>query len=389
MKKIIAILLAGLMLTSLLTGCGGTVDLEASKTTATPTAAATDAPVITEGETEQATAAPTEPSEEASMKVGVLFTTAGLGDNNFNDMVKAGLDNAKSSLGITYDYAEPTSDGELMSMLHGFAQDGSYDLIITLSPESATALEEVAEQYPDQKFTLIDAAVDLPNIRSLVKIGPEQCFLTGVLAGLITVDDSMEFANDKKVVGSLVGADFPIPRAMSVGFAAGARFYDSEIEVIELIVGDFGDVNKMKELSLNMYDKGVDIVQNLAGSGLGLFTAAEEKGFYAIGAGANQNPNYPDYTVATAGFILTSLVEDDCASWLAGTWEPGLVNPGLRDGVFDYITDGSNVVLSESILAKVEAARNWYLENEDVKLPSQISEIDAWIEQYSGSVEMD
>ncbi len=37
----------------------------------------------------------------AAAKIGVVLTTSGLGDNNFNDMVYAGLEKAKEDLGIT------------------------------------------------------------------------------------------------------------------------------------------------------------------------------------------------------------------------------------------------------------------------------------------------
>lgn len=375
MKKALALLMAAMMAMMLLAGCGNTVDLEASSAAAAPAASTSTA------EGGEAPAA----SEASPMKIGVIFTLAGLGDNNFNDMVYAALEQAKTDFGITYDYSEPSSDGEVMTMMHGFAQDGTYDLIIGLTAEGATAMEEVATQYPDQMFTLVDASVDLPNVRSMVKVGPEQTFLTGVLAGLMTQDTSYPFINDQKVVGAVVGADLPIPRSMSAGFACGARFYDADVQVLEAIVGDFTDVNKMKELSLNLNDKGADIIQNLAGSGLGIFTAATEKDFYAIGCGSNQNASYPDNIIATAGFVLTDLVYQDIADWVNGTWKPELLRPGIRDNAFDYLTADSNIVISDDIIAKVEAAREWYI-GSDAELPTTMDGIDAWVAEYSGSI---
>lgn len=73
----------------------------------------------------------------AAAKIGVVLTTSGLGDNNFNDMVYAGLEKAKEDLGITFDYAEPSSPDEYTTMTYNFAQDGSYDLIIVLSTDGA------------------------------------------------------------------------------------------------------------------------------------------------------------------------------------------------------------------------------------------------------------
>ena len=41
-------------------------------------------------------------------------------------------------------------------MTYNFAQDGSYDLIIVLSTDGATALDEIAPQYPDALSTRVN-----------------------------------------------------------------------------------------------------------------------------------------------------------------------------------------------------------------------------------------
>lgn len=371
MKKYLSIVLALMMVLGLTLGCVPKIDLDAHQTDAAATEEA--APVVTSEEsTEAATEAP-------KLKVGVMFTTSGLGDNNFNDMVYAGLRKAQDELGITFDYAEPTSTGEMVQILYDFAKDGSYDLIISLSAESASAMEEVSAQYPEQNFEIIDAAVQSANVRSLVKSGAEQIFLTGVIAGLLTEDTSYAGINDAKKVGAVLGMDLPMLRAMAAGYSCGARYYDRDVEVVLSTVGDFGDVNKGKEMALAMYEQGVDVIQNLQGAGTGIFTAAEEKNFLCLGAGANQNKISPDHIVATAGFVLTNLVYNDCKAMIEGTWEAGTYNPGLRDGAFEYLMDESNIVLSETIIQKVEDAQNWFISS-TAQLPTDTDQVDAWLE---------
>lgn len=336
--------------------------------------------VFAQGSNEKISLAQTDNPPVAS--IGVVFTTAGLGDNNFNDMVHAGLVKAKEDFGITFDYAEPASDGEIITTLYDFAQSGKYDLLITLSSESSSATEEVSKKYPNQKFCIIDTVVDGSNVHSLSKAGQEQCFLDGVLASLMTQDTSYPLINDKKVVGAVVGADFPTLRALTAGFVAGAKFYDSSVEVVTAIVGSFTDVNKGKELALSLYNKGADMIQNLQGSGTGIFAAAEEAGFYAFGCGANQNGISPDRIVCTSGFVLTQIVYDECKSIIDGTWKSGVSNPGLRNGAFENLYENSNITVSAEILAKVEEAKNWFLQNPDIQLPTEVSDVDAWIAQY-------
>lgn len=185
MKKGLAMLLALTLMLGTLSACGGTTDLEAA-----------DKEPAQNEENQEA-------EGTAAAKIGVVLTTSGLGDNNFNDMVYAGLEKAKEDLGITFDYAEPSSPDEYTTMTYNFAQDGSYDLIIVLSTDGATALDEIAPQYPDQKFTLVDNASDNPNVCNILKNGAEQTFLTGVIAGLMTTDDRFEFTNLDKKVGAI------------------------------------------------------------------------------------------------------------------------------------------------------------------------------------------
>jgi len=360
MKKIIALLLAAVMMVALC-ACGNTTDLEAAQPSAAPEAPASE------------DAAP----EADVVKVGVVLTTSGLGDNNFNDMVYAGLEKAKAELGIEFDYAEPASPDEYTSMTYNFAQDGSYDLIVVLSGDGATALDEIAPQYPEQKFTVVDNSSDNPNVCNILKNGAEQTFLAGVIAGLVTVDESLEFANEQKKVGAIQGMDTATLNAMGTGFACGARFYDAEVEVLISTVGNFTDVNTQKEMSVAMYDQGVDIIQNLAGGGAGIWSALEEKQFYGIGCGANQNAMSP-YIVATAGFVLTNLIYQQCEQLIDGSWTAGNQYPSFTDGAFEYLLEGASVELSAELIEKVEAAREWFMSS-NVQLPTTMAEVDAWI----------
>lgn len=365
MKKGLAMLLALTLMLGTLSACGGTTDLEAA-----------DKEPAQNEENQEA-------EGTAAAKIGVVLTTSGLGDNNFNDMVYAGLEKAKEDLGITFDYAEPSSPDEYTTMTYNFAQDGSYDLIIVLSTDGATALDEIAPQYPDQKFTLVDNASDNPNVCNILKNGAEQTFLTGVIAGLMTTDDRFEFTNPDKKVGAIQGLDTATLNAMSTGFACGARFYDPEVEVLVSTVGNFTDVNTGKEMAVAMYNQGVDVVQNLAGSGAGIWAALEEKQFYGLGCGANQNSLSP-YIPATAGFVLTDIAYAQCQQILDGTWTAGNVYPSFSDGAFAYLTEDASVELPEDLLEKVDAAQEWYV-NSSVSLPTTMDEVDGWIAQYGQS----
>ena len=366
MKKLIASLLA-LTLCAGLTACGGKdITLDNTAGAASGSAAASVSGT----------------QSEPTAKIGVVFTTSGLGDNNFNDMIYRGLTKAEEELGIQFDYSEPSSNGEIVTMLRNMVQDGTYDLVITLAADSASAMQEVSAEYPDQKFEIIDTTVEGDNVRSIMKSGADQGFMAGIIAGMLTQEEGFDKINSEKVVGAVMGMDVPLLRAVVAGYEAGARYYDSEVQVISSTVGSFGDPGKGKEMATAQYNQGADIILNGAGgSGMGVFTAAEEQDKYAIGTGANQNAMSPDHILATATFELESLVYDEVKALLDGTWEAGVINPGMKEGAIGYTVEESNIQIPQEILDKADAACQTLIDN-NIKLPETTDEVDAWLEQY-------
>ena len=64
-------------------------------------------------------------------------------------------------------------------------------------------------------------------------------------------------------------------------------------------VGSFNDPTTAKTIANTFNEKGADVIFHAAGaSGMGVFQAAEEKGFIAIGVNLNQNSIAPDYIMA-------------------------------------------------------------------------------------------
>lgn len=322
-----------------------------------------------------------EPTNEKAAKIGVVYTTTGLGDNNFNDMVNSGMERAKTELNITYDYSEPSSNGEVVTMLREFAQTGEYDLVLALSADAASALEQVAGEYPDQNFTIIDTVVEGDNISSISKNGADQSFLCGVLAGYLTKEESLDRINGANKIGVVTGVDIPLLNAIVAGFEAGARYANPDVEVLSGVVGSFNDPAKAKEIADSMYRQDVDIIlQGVGGSGMGVFNAAQDCGGYAMGTGVNQNSISPDEIVATATFELPSIVFEEVKAVVDGTWKSGPKIWGLREGAVGYSVEGSNVKVPQEILDKVDAANKWFID-ENIVLPSSTDEVDNWISQ--------
>lgn len=287
-------------------------------------------------------------------KVGIVLSTGGLGDKNFNDMAYGGLLKAQEDLKIEFDYVEPKSVSDFLPNFRMFAESEEYDLIIGMASDQNEAIVEVAADFPDQKFSIVDSSVEGENISSIFTKWQEQTFLTGVLAGLGT-KSKMELANEENIVGVILGKEIPTLREGVVGFKAGVKYVNPDAEILEAVVGEFNDPGKGKEIALSMYSRGADFIQHIAGaSGLGLFNAAKESKRYAFGVGGNQNANDPDYIAATALRNVNEMVYNEVKAMVDGTWEPGIHVSGIKEGSVGIDLTESNVVLTPEIEKALE-----------------------------------
>lgn len=313
-----------------------------------------------------------------TLKVGIVLSTGGLGDKNFNDMTYAGAEQAQKDFGIEFDYVETQSASDFLPSYRMFAESGEYDLIIGLAADQTEAITEISQDFPDQKISHIDSSTDLPNVSAVYTKWQEQTFLTGVVAGLGTLSD-MEKANTDNVVGVILGQDQPTLRLGVVGFEAGVRYVNPDCEVLEAVVGDFNDPGKAKEIALSMYNRGADFIQPIAGaSGMGVFNAAKEADRYAFGVGGNQNYMEPDYIVATALRDVNTIVYNEIKALVEGTWEPGVHISGIKEGSVGFDNSQSNIELPEDIAKAVEDIKAKIVSGELVPCESA-EELESWL----------
>ncbi|MEG1505810.1 MAG: BMP family ABC transporter substrate-binding protein, partial [Lachnospiraceae bacterium] len=142
---------------------------------------------------------------------------------------------------------------------------------------------------------------------------------------------------------------------------------DTKVD-IQYVSGDnpFGDTTTAKEIASSQNNKGADIIYHAAGgSGLGVFSAAAESGFYAIGCNSNQNSIDPDHVVAsmlkrvdTASYDIVKSMQED--SLKVGEE----VVLGLSDDGIGYTLEESNIKVSEDIVAALEEIKTKIIDGE-------------------------
>jgi basic membrane protein A len=215
-------------------------------------------------------------------------------------------------------------------------------------------LQNVAAEFPDTKFVIIDSVVELPNVRSVVFKEHEGSFLVGMAAAM---------ASETGTIGFVGGMDIPLIRNFRHGYAQGAEYVNADIELIANMTGDtpaaWNDPTKGAELAKSQFDRGADVVYHAAGgTGLGVLQAAADADKLGIGVDSNQNYLHP-------GHVLTSMIKRvDVAVYNAfkdamnGELEGGLMSLGLaEDGVGYALDDFNRDLLTPEMQAAIEDAR--------------------------------
>ncbi|WP_458792377.1 BMP family lipoprotein [Yoonia sp. MH D7] len=268
----------------------------------------------------------------------IIFDLGGKFDKSFNESAFAGASRWAEETGGSFDEVELQSDAQREQALRRFAENGNNPIVMA-GFSFATSLEEVAGDYPDTKFQIIDAAVDAPNVRSILFAEEEGSYLVGMAAAL---------ASKTGTVGFIGGMDIPLIRNFACGYAQGAIAANADIKVLSSMTGTtpaaWNDPVKGSELVLAQKSQGADIVYAAAGgTGVGVLQTAADNEMLSIGVDSNQNHLHP-------GKVLTSMMKrvDNAvydAFTLGDALESGMTTMGLNNGGVGYAMDENNAEL--------------------------------------------
>ena len=299
--------------------------------------------------------------DKSKVHVGIVFDIGGKDDRSFNAAAWQGVSRAAKDFPIVLRDVEPGDPSSVEPAMRAFAERG-YDLVIGVGFSQTPIIEDVAKDYPNLNFAIIDGVSQLPNVASLIFKEHEGCYLVGMIAAMTSKTGTIGFVG---------GMDSPLIHKFEVGYEEGAKAVNPKIRVVPNYVGvtdvAWNDPVKGKELARTQIEKGADVIFTAAGnSGLGAFDAVEQYGkdnrgraqVFVIGVDSNQNWVKP-------GFVLTSMVKRvDNAVYqtvrdrvgnhpTGGIHVYGLDNDGVGYAVDQYNKD----LIPSAIIEAVEAAK--------------------------------
>lgn len=302
----------------------------------------------------------------AQGSLAIVFDVGGRGDLSFNDMGAMGGDRAARELGVTVREVESATTSDFLPNLRALARTRSYDVIAGIGFLLEDAISQVAQEFPNQKFAIMDGFAEAPNVLSISFSDHEGSALMGALAATTALE------NGADTVGIVLGIEIPILLRFEIGYRAGVKWAvdrynemhgtDKSIRVLHVYTGAFDDPARGKTAAEAMLAQGAHVIYQVAGAtGLGVFEAVEE---YARARGQEVGPPFAigvdsaqDWIAP--GFIPVSMVKRiDTGVFTAieqaldGTFEGGVLELTLAEGgVSASDMDMLNEIMDEAVAA--------------------------------------
>jgi basic membrane protein A and related proteins len=306
---------------------------------------------------------------EKEFSPAIVYDFGGKFDRSFNQSASVGADRFTKETGVAIREFQVTNAAQREQIMQQMARRRA-TIIVAVGFTQASAVEKVAREFPNVKFTLIDGTVDLPNVQSVNFREQESSFLCGMAAAL---------ASKTGKVGIVGGMDIPLIRKFALGYTAGAKYVNPNIEVFENMTGTtpaaWGDPTKGAELAKSQFGRGADVVFHAAGAtGLGVMQAAADAGVLSIGCDSNQDYLHPGSVLTSAVKRVDVAVYQAYLAARAGTWKAGPLVLGLSDEGVDYSADEYNSkVLTPEIRKKLDEAKAAIISGQ-IKVPEYKAE---------------
>ncbi len=286
----------------------------------------------------------------AAAEPALVYDLGGKFDKSFNEAAFTGAERWAEETGGSYRDIEMQSEAQREQALRRLAEAG-HNPIVTTGFAFADVLNEVAPDYPDTRFAIIDGFVEQPNVQSVLFAEHEGSYLVGMLAGM---------ASESGTVGFVGGMDIPLIRRFGCGYAQGVLAANPDATVVANMTGTtpsaWNDPVRGGEITQAQISQGADVVYAAAGgTGVGVLQTAADADILSIGVDSNQNHLHP-------GQVLTSMLKrvDNAVfdAFEAGTeLEAGVLVMDLAAGGVDWALDEYNeALISDEMREAVEAA---------------------------------
>lgn len=278
-------------------------------------------------------------------------------DGTFNTAAYQGIKAAEQKYKIKVSVQENTTFAQSEAALLQFARQG-YDVVIGHGFQFGDPAKKIHKQFPKTWFIINTTKVAAePNLASFDNRWGDAGYVAGAVAAMVTKTNT---------IGHIGGIPVPVIKEYNEGFAAGAKRFKPNVNVLSAFVGSFSDIAKGKEITLSLIERGADVVTATGNeSVVGTIQAAKEKNVMAIGTAFDSASFAPDTIVTTAivrfdinidmaiGLVVSKKIEP--RNYLLGFNENGIDLAPFRK--FDDKISAENKAKIQQLIADIKAGK--------------------------------
>jgi len=284
------------------------------------------------------------PKMAEPLKVGFVYVSP-IGDAGWTTQHNRGREQMQQALGdkVTTSFVEKVPEGaDAERVIRDLAAQG-HKLIFTTSFGFMNPTIKVAEEFPDVRFEHATGYKRAANVGTYNVRFYEGRYAAGVLAGRMTKTNTLGY----------VGA-FPIPEVLQGinAFTLGARSVNPKAQVRVIWVSSWYDPGKERDAANALIGQGADILTHHTDSSAVVATA-EEKGRLAIAYHSDMSKFGPKAQLAAVTHHWGEYYTRTAQSVLDGTWKPGNLWGGMKDGMIKV--EAFNESVPKDIVELVEA----------------------------------
>lgn len=253
------------------------------------------------------------------VSVALVTDIGGLNDRGFNQLAYTGYKKALAQYGFTERVIQTQSQNDYVQNLTQAAQVA--DLVIGVGFLMQSPLDQVAKQFPNKKFGIIDGcATDakgncdpLPNVAPLFFKEQEAGCLVGAIAGQMELDGKSKVPKllGASTIAAVGGLSIPPVNRYIAGYKYCATKVDPNVKVIINYSQDFTATAKCKDIALSQINQNkADIIFQVAGGcGVGALDGANSKGVFGIGVDSDQGSLYPSVITSALKRVDTAVYD--------------------------------------------------------------------------------
>ena len=241
-----------------------------------------------------------------------------------------------------------TNQSEWPAKITALAAEQKYDVIISSNPSLPEIVLPIIEQFPQQKFILMDAEHSgNKNICTVCYNQYEQSYLTGYIGGLMSKSHKL---------GLVAAQEYPVMNNIIYPyFEKGAKDANASSSVAFRIVGNWYDANKGAMLADILYGEDVDVILPICGgASQGVITSAVNNNFYITWFDNNGFDKAPGHIISSTVMKQQELSAIMTTTFLNGKTEWGTAKMlGVKDGFVDFVQD--DPLYEETVPANIRA----------------------------------